>query len=51
MPLPLRNRDESREDFIQRCLGDATMKAEFPNVKQRIAICNQQLQKDFKCKD
>jgi hypothetical protein len=51
MPLPQREQSESREDFIQRCLGDATMKSEFPNVKQRIAICNQQLQKDFKCKD
>ena len=51
MPLPMRNKDESREDFIQRCLGDTTMKSEFPNVKQRIAVCNQQLQKGFKCND
>ena len=51
MPLPLREQNESREDFIQRCLGDTTMKSEFPNVKQRIAVCNQQLQKGFKCND
>lgn len=45
MPLPTRKPEEKREEFIQRCLGDEVMKSEYPNIKQRLAICQQQVNK------
>ena len=37
MPHPLKN--EQRKEFISRCIGDSKMNKEFPNQKQRIAVC------------
>lgn len=48
MPLPTRNLGEKKEEFIQRCLGDDVMKAEYPDIKQRLAVCNQQANKPVK---
>jgi len=39
MPIPDRSPSESREQFLQRCMGDKTMVTEFPDVKQRYAVC------------
>ena len=39
MPLPKPNTGESREAFIERCMSDETMKQEYPNAQQRIAVC------------
>lgn len=39
MPLPKKSPGESKEDFIQRCMDDETMKREFPDEGQRYAIC------------
>ena len=30
---------ESEDDFISRCMGDSQMNAEFPDEKQRAAVC------------
>ncbi len=30
---------EKEEDFISRCMGDSTMNSEFPDQKQRAAVC------------
>jgi hypothetical protein len=30
---------EKQPDFISRCMGDATMNKEFPDQKQRAAVC------------
>lgn len=38
MPTPTDN--ESRDDFISRCMGDEKMNNEFPDQKQRAAVCN-----------
>ena len=45
MPLPTRNLGENKNEFIQRCLADSKTKAEFPNIKQRLAVCNAQYNK------
>lgn len=42
MPLPNRKKDENKDSFISRCMSDETMKTEYPNEKQRVAICIQQ---------
>ncbi len=39
MPLPTPNKDESQDDFISRCMGNPTMKSEFPDHEQRTAVC------------
>jgi len=39
MPLPERNKDESRESFVSRCMSDEKVQKEYPDKAQRIAIC------------
>lgn len=39
MPLPKKNKKESREEFMKRCVADTNMRKEFSNIKQRIAVC------------
>jgi hypothetical protein len=39
MPLPNRNEDENKNAFISRCMNNPTMKKEYPDEKQRVAVC------------
>ena len=45
MPLPKPKKDESQDKFISRCLGNDTMKSEFPGQSQRAAVCHSQWDK------
>ena len=40
MPLPKPKRGEAKEAFLDRCMADGTMNEEFPDRKQRYAVCN-----------
>ena len=40
MPTP--EGREDREDFLDRCMADDTMNAEYPETKQRFAVCQAQ---------
>ncbi len=40
MPLPKPSKQESRQDFIDRCMKDKVVQKEYPNQKQRLAICS-----------
>jgi hypothetical protein len=51
MPLPTPKIDEKKSEFISRCIVDLTAKEEFPNVAQRIAVCNSQWDRDKKPKN
>ncbi len=42
MPLPEKQHDETREQFIDRCMADPTMVREFPDAPQRRAVCEKQ---------
>ena len=42
MPLPTRNKDEDKDAFVSRCMSNETMKKEYPDEKQRVAVCIQQ---------
>ncbi|MGC9455253.1 MAG: hypothetical protein ACP5HU_10370 [Phycisphaerae bacterium] len=42
MPLPERGPNESREQFIERCMADAAMVREFPDAARRRAVCEEQ---------
>lgn len=39
MPLPNKKKGESKQDFLNRCAGDSVMVKEYPDQKQRLAIC------------
>jgi hypothetical protein len=40
MPLPKRKSEESKSDFMDRCMSDDTMKHEYTDSVQRLAVCN-----------
>jgi len=42
MPMPKPHDGESRDKFLARCMGNATMRDEFPDRDQRFAVCNTQ---------
>ena len=39
MPLPKPRAEENQQEFISRCMGDETMKSEYPRNDQRLAVC------------
>ena len=39
MPLPAPIADETRDAFIGRCMGDPALGTEFPDKRQRLAVC------------
>ncbi len=54
MPIPKPNPGENHNQFIERCMSDEKMKSEYPNEKQRLAVCavniklaNQKISFDF----
>lgn len=42
MPLPEPRDGESKDDFVERCMGDDTMQEEFEDPAQRRAVCERQ---------
>lgn len=39
MPIPQPQKDEDRKSFMSRCMGDEKMNKEYPDSKQRTAVC------------
>ena len=39
MPIPEKREKEDRQAFVSRCMGDEAMKKDYPDNKQRIAVC------------
>lgn len=48
MPIPNPKGDETRKQYVDRCMGDATMVGEYPDSKQRYAVCNVHWTKSIK---
>lgn len=42
MPLPKPHKEEEKDDFIDRCMGDEVMVEEYPDESQRRAVCETQ---------
>ena len=42
MPLPNKRKGQDPKEFVSSCMGNPTMKKEYPDDKQRVAICIQQ---------
>jgi len=40
MPIPKPQKDESKKDFVQRCMENDTMVFEYEDIDQRLAICS-----------
>jgi len=40
MPIPKPNKDESKKEFVQRCMVDDVMVKEYDNTDQRLAVCS-----------
>jgi hypothetical protein len=45
MPIPKPKQNEDKQKFISRCMEDPVMRKEYPDNKQRIAVCLQKTQK------
>lgn len=45
MPLPKRKKSESLEVCVNRLMSNETMKKEFPDKKQRVAVAYKQCRK------
>ena len=39
MPLPKKQGEESKSNFMSRCISDSVMRKEYKDIKQRIAVC------------
>ena len=42
MPIPKPKQNESRKDFMQRCMNDTVMINEYRDANQRVAVCSTQ---------
>jgi hypothetical protein len=45
MPLPEKNENETKPEFIARCMANEKMVTEYPDGPQRFAVCQAQWQK------
>jgi hypothetical protein len=45
MPIPQPEKDEDRQKFVSRCMSDETMKNDYKDTNQRIAVCLGQTKK------
>ena len=48
MPTPSPKDKEKNQDFIGRCMSDESMKKEYPDSSQRVAVCLGQTKKNSK---
>jgi HK97 family phage prohead protease len=51
LPIPIPNKNEDHNDFMDRCLSDKLMNSEYPDNKQRYAICQTSWDKSKKRSD
>ena len=45
MPIPKPEKNEDKDKFVARCMSNETMKKDYPNTNQRIAVCLGQTRK------
>jgi len=48
MPLPKPRKGQSQDDFINACMGSEVMKKDYPDNKQRLAVCFSQFRRKSK---
>jgi hypothetical protein len=47
MPIPSKRKDEDKNGFMSRCMGDEVMKKDFPQQAQRVAVCMSKATEDL----
>jgi len=45
MPIPNPRKGQKESEFMSRCMSDETMKKDFPDNKQRVAVCLTQVRR------
>jgi len=50
MPLPKPKKGQKESEFISSCMGSEIMKSEYPDQKQRAAVCYSQFRRSKKKK-
>ena len=50
MPLPTKKGKEKQQNFVSRCMSDPAMLKEFPEQRQRAAVCYSQYKGKKKAK-
>lgn len=45
MPIPTPKKGQKEQEFMSRCMSDEGMKKEFPDNKQRVAVCLTQVRR------
>lgn len=48
MPIPEKKTNEDKQKFVQRCMSNETLKKEYPDPQQRIAVCLGQIKQKAK---
>lgn len=48
MPIPSPKPDENKQNFIVRCMSNDTMKKDYKDTKQRVAVCLSQTKEEGK---
>lgn len=51
MPLPKPRKNEKQSEFVSKCMGDPTMNKDFPQQKQRAAVCYSQFKRKAKASE
>lgn len=51
MPIPAPKKGESSKKFVSSCMADSQMLKDYPDQKQRAAVCYSQLEKRSKASD
>ena len=49
MPIPKPRPSESEDQYVSRCMGDETMKDDYPAQGQRLAVCFNTYKEHNKC--
>jgi len=49
MPLPSPKGNQKKSSFVSSCMSSEKMKKEFPDHKQRLAVCHSRLKKAKAC--
>ena len=47
MPIPSKRKDEDKNKFMSRCMGDDVMRKEYPDRSQRSAVCMSKAMEDL----
>ena len=51
MPLPKPSKNEKQSEFVSKCMGDSMMNKDFPDQKQRAAVCYSQFKRKAKASE